>query len=432
MTKELQPGQLSQSPETPITLTPVGYVKKLGGQVEAIILQDSEMQVVHEGEHFAGRYRIVRISPESVEAIDETTMLASTHKPNPPGSAKLSAGVIQPPTSDVGAHVASSKVNEQLTDNRSAVVGGQPFGYVEKAGGRLEVEATAAPILMTSVGYVEKANGEVAAILSEMDDVYVVRQGDHFAGRYLAAKVSREGVEALGLSTQETSPLSDSEVSILADVLESDSCEVRFATSTETLCLQSYRNGTVRGFAVKSIAELTSSFSQPAHGNIPLVQQPGTSLAARGRRKPSGKKLASPDRAPLIFQTLGSIEGPNREMSAIIADESQVYIVKQGEVFADKYQAISVDPGLVLAIRAPINDSKDVIFNRANDSTMAASKRMQGVKYQTSAGTVRWQTLHAVGAPVVVGLTDVGVGLFNLSGFMGFDLQSHLVMADNI
>jgi hypothetical protein len=524
MTTELQPRQVSQSPETPISFTPVGYVEKLGGQVEAIILQDSEMQIVHVGEHFAGSYRVVKISLDSVEAIDETTMLGSTYKPNAAESAKLSASVIQPPTSDAGAYVASSKVNEQLTDDRSGVVGDDPLGYVEKTSGRLEsvvadgdtvnlisqppavamshnfpaanlrkiasapetassktiewparvekvidapkwgmrskisdltgskiqtvnstpsalsqdlgttnhIESTAAPTLMTSLGFVEKANGEIEAILSGGDDVYVVRQGDYFAGRYLAAKVSREGVEALGLSAQETSSPVAAEAAVLAEGLQSDACDVQVTTSKETACLQSHRNYTDSRRAVKPIAELASTFSQPAHGNVPFVQQPGISPAARWHRKATGKQLASPDRAPLIFQALGSIEAPNGEVQAIIVDESQVYIVKQGEVFADKYQAISVDPGLVLAIRAPVDEPKDAIFSRANDSTIVASKRMQEVKSQTSAGIVRWQVLHAVGVPVVAGLTDVGVDLFNLSGFMGFDLQPHLVMADNV
>ena len=38
-------------------------------------------------------------------------------------------------------------------------------------------------------------------------------------------------------------------------------------------------------------------------------------------------------------------------MQAIVADGSQVYLVKQGETFADQYRATSVDPILVLAVR---------------------------------------------------------------------------------
>jgi hypothetical protein len=60
-------------PPAPPPLKAMGYTEKARGVPEAIVSDDQEIYVVHEGESFANRYRVLKISPSAVEVDDETT-----------------------------------------------------------------------------------------------------------------------------------------------------------------------------------------------------------------------------------------------------------------------------------------------------------------------------------------------------------------------
>lgn len=123
---------------------------------------------------------------------------------------------------------------------------------------------------------------------------------------------------------------------------------------------------------------------------------------------------------PFVFQALGSVEDSDGEVGAIIADGSEVYVVKQGEVFADKFQAVSVDRGLVLAVRAR---QSDMPSNRAESIALAGfNKRQGGLGFSPDGVT----GLPTIGVSGVSGLSDVGVHLFDRSAFTGFDLESRI------
>ena len=84
------------------------------------------------------------------------------------------------------------------------------------------------------------------------------------------------------------------------------------------------------------------------------MDQPVRAALAQGRgeiRSRLKKTATSPVAATFVFQTLGYVETQDGEMRAVVADGSEVYLVKQGETFADKYRATSVDPTLVLAVK---------------------------------------------------------------------------------
>jgi hypothetical protein len=51
----------------------VGYTQSGGGSGEAFVTLQEELFVVHEGETFAKRFRVVRLTPAVVEVFDETT-----------------------------------------------------------------------------------------------------------------------------------------------------------------------------------------------------------------------------------------------------------------------------------------------------------------------------------------------------------------------
>ncbi len=60
-------------PLPPIPLKAVGYTEKTAGQQEAFVADDQQTYVVHEGETFAQRYRVLKLTPKFIEIEDEST-----------------------------------------------------------------------------------------------------------------------------------------------------------------------------------------------------------------------------------------------------------------------------------------------------------------------------------------------------------------------
>ena len=218
---------------------------------------------------------------------------------------------------------------------------------------------------MATRGYVEKAHGELDAILSDGDEVYIVRQGDHFAGRYQAVEVSRDRVEMLGLARGETWPsLARGGAIWGGETTKGSSAQAR----GDRVLLASER--------------LNAPLTARAERRTP---HPG----GRGRETRSEKAPVSTETGPLVFQALGSIERSDGEMEAIIADGSHVYIVKQGDVFADRYRAVSVDSDLVLAVRAPANPPEEFFARRTNSANLVASNQTHDVLEFSPASVAR-------------------------------------------
>jgi hypothetical protein len=63
----------ASAPPAPLPLKAVGYTEKAGGVKEAIVSDEQEIYIVHEGESFAKRFRVVKISPAAIDVDDETT-----------------------------------------------------------------------------------------------------------------------------------------------------------------------------------------------------------------------------------------------------------------------------------------------------------------------------------------------------------------------
>ena len=59
------------------SVTPVGYVEKAGGEKEAIVEYRDQVFLVHEGELFAGQYRVLRLTALTVEIVEEPTEASS-------------------------------------------------------------------------------------------------------------------------------------------------------------------------------------------------------------------------------------------------------------------------------------------------------------------------------------------------------------------
>jgi hypothetical protein len=65
-------GGVSHSP-----VTTLGYVEKANGEREAIVAVRDQVYLVHEGELFAEKYKVVRVTPSAIEIVEELTEASS-------------------------------------------------------------------------------------------------------------------------------------------------------------------------------------------------------------------------------------------------------------------------------------------------------------------------------------------------------------------
>ncbi len=66
------PAPIAPPPPPPIPLKGLGYSEKDGRQ-EAFVADEDQTYVVHEGEAFAQRYRVLKITPKFIEIQDDST-----------------------------------------------------------------------------------------------------------------------------------------------------------------------------------------------------------------------------------------------------------------------------------------------------------------------------------------------------------------------
>jgi Tfp pilus assembly protein PilP len=488
----------------PATFKAIGYVEKPEGQVEAIIMQDNEVQVVHLGDLVGGRYRVTKISPDVVAAVDETQTQspmakANDTKPGEPLSPTVNASSVvsspappenpeplpdtaesaSPATPDPGpvtsapstASTAPSPTRSNPMDSPSVAAQSteepESLGMVQKANGQVDTviadgdtvrlepdnqtnamaqvarsssipEATAEvgvpssfmqdpafpvqapasaainesltdvakPISMKPLGFVEKADGEFAAILSQDDEIYIVRQGDRFGGHYRALSVSADAVEALQEPPTWPGP--------------SPSTTTPEASAEQRPTLGTARTTLVTGNRQLSHAKETGILPASSHrpANDVKMSQLGDT------------KLGQADHSTFIFQTLGYVQSHDGALQAVVADGPQVYLVKPGETFADRYLATSVDRLLVLAVRIPPKHRRQNNFSAQTDSHgKPASNQLDGRLDYLSSRWVTAQAFHEFDASGAPRLTGLDPNLIKLSQ-TGFDLQPHLFLAD--
>jgi hypothetical protein len=142
----------------------------------------------------------------------------------------------------------------------------------------------------------------------------------------------------------------------------------------------------------------------------------------RGRNAARGLK-ARPD--TFIFQTLGYVEGQDGDLRAIVADGSEVYLVRQGDTFAGQYQVTSVDQLLVLAVKVLASPGAEdlPVSAQAEPSESSASKKLSESATLPLLARAKVQDAHQVVGTGSASATDVGMNLLN-SSLAGFDSQS--------
>jgi hypothetical protein len=287
-------------------------------------------------------------------------------------------------------------------------------------------------VRMTPIGYIEKTSGEIEAVLSEGDEVYVVREGDYFGERYRAMRVTRESVEAVEESPHDGLPFPVRPPPATMDLLAfasrdgpSDpiggalSPDFKSELSTGPPEAPSLRAGFASASLPPSVREDRSTRRKPLRPHN------------RDQEAASGHERAPPEPATFVFQTLGYVRAADGDLQAIVAEGGDVYLVRQGEVFADQYLAVSVDPAMVLAARASRNtDLPKLLFSRTESAAQPASKRVDADWHSPPSWvevSLAFPRIGALGAP---GLFDWGISPFSSLGLAGFEVQTPRVTVD--
>jgi hypothetical protein len=159
-----------QAPPPPTLFKTIGYVEKADGQLEAIIMQDEQVQVVHLGDRIADRYRVTSISPNTVAAIDDTTSEVAMAKPGrAPGFVGFDVLI---------ADASASEPRPAPTSSRREIADAY-FPARARAASSLARRDSVALISSyehaeKSLGYVKKYDGDVEVVMTDGDSVRLV------------------------------------------------------------------------------------------------------------------------------------------------------------------------------------------------------------------------------------------------------------------
>lgn len=239
-------------------------------------------------------------------------------------------------------------------------------------------------VMFKPLGYVEHGNGELDAIVSQDDEVYIVKQGDRFAGHYRAVSVSPNAVEALEEPMRPFRPL---DPRTFPGLLSAASEPAPSRPDDPP-------------------AEAASGFPETATAILPVA----------GHRQDIHRTTNShgaPDSdATFIFQSLGYIETQDGDFQAVVADGSEVYLVRPGETFAGQYRATSIDPVLVLAVKAPAEPHKGNLLAAETESGEKAASKDMPLHFPLFAWATI-QTSRQAGASNTIFGTDLGFNLLN-------------------
>jgi hypothetical protein len=319
-----------------ITLEPLSYSEKADGRVEATISLGKQVQIVHEGETFAVNFRVARISSSTVELVENS---APAQKPH------LVAGI--------GRGVA------QVPANKARQVSPRPTPEVLSNPGasrRIAVGSAASvsgPPVGQELGYVERADGRVEAIVAEGEHVRLAPGTKSFANNFRApapAPANLEVANALpppinppdsfgneSQSLQTSSSTQEAGVlPLVASGSESSTVDKLQGIRGNNRELESEQSGIVQPepLADYSGGRFEVKTPQPVVPTSPAVEP---TLPSDGRGTQSA------------VSTLGYVEKAGGEKEAIVEVLGQVYLLHEAESFAEKPGALQTTASSAVA-----------------------------------------------------------------------------------
>lgn len=314
-----------------ITLEPLGYVEKADGQVEAIISLGDRVHVVHEGEIVEDNFRVAKIASSAVELVDNSVpsvapqVLAETEQ----RGAQAPAGKALPvPFGSVSDVVSNTNKSRQFA--------------ADSAAGRSQ------PSKPQELGYVERADGRVEAILADGELVRLSQANKSFAKEFHGPITSPANVEVAKALPPAVNP--PESLALEPHPLQADSFTPR-ADEAPPVALEPEPStaGNLQGIPASNGESETGlpGIVQPEpladySGNRFEANMPQTLVPALPAVEPSEPSARRGNPSAVI--PLGFVEKAGGEEEAIVEVLDQVYLVHEGELFAEKYRALRVTP----------------------------------------------------------------------------------------
>src|SRR5271157_1163725 len=410
---------ISSAPPAPTMFKAMGYVEKAGGQLEAIILQENQVQVVHVGDLIAGRYRVTKVSPDSVEAIDETLVQSPMAKPNGSKSNELTASAghetSTPPMAAAAAlphgspaaresdRVANVQSAESISAGSAVIAQAQPTTPVSPATDDRSAPPQREEPVTNSLGYVQKADGKIEAVVADGDSVRLVPETSTVTlAQVTPPRHSQEEVSPAQVSTpaeasraqvtpppMATAPATltptveamatsavdpeGSSALTLASVVPQASYDVSSpapsgadTSAAENSAADSLDLGSAGSAAEATVGtsdQTVPRFAEERGMAIPSASSAqAVAMTTRGQdtraTRPGGSTIRSAKLA-VEMKPLGFVVKADGELAALISQDDEVYIVRQGDRFADHYRAVSVSADAVEAVEEPPSHGQD-------------------------------------------------------------------------
>ena len=450
-------------------LQALGYVRQADGRIETIVAEGQHVRLVPEEQTFASNPRVAEASP-TVEVVDNSPQWGVA-SPDSDGQQSLPTGQIaRPPSVTSDAQMVAVEHTDKSTEPSASLQADlpgdiQPMARPTSKAFELKAPQTiasatsqhltvekAAPLPPASgavrlLGHVELADGQLKAILSDEDRVYLVREGEVFADRYRALKVSPFSVEiadelpAQGIAlpalpvklrlgqraaaqpwglTSHSPPLRPLQTAVAGQVHESSGSDPPRETGPPDKHPPPSQSAPKTG---ESKVPPTSAYSVPLRS--------------------SGQTSVSSVPALATLKHLGYLEMADGEVKGIVDNDGQVYLVREGEVFANKYRALRVSRSRVEVVAV---STEQVVqrFLPGQDARVGPASPSQ--LEDATSHSPPLETAHGVTAPSVVESSGSGVTLaghedggttgreahlLTGEGLSGFGLHSPALMPDN-
>ena len=167
-----QATSMPPAPPLPTLFRSIGYVEKADGQLEAIIMQQDQVQVVHLGDRIADRYRVTSITHDIVGAIDESAPQVAMAKPE---------GAVKSDVSEVLIADATDRASMQRPSPFAARLEVSEASILSQT--RVRSSATeehsiasisSYEVSLKYLGYVKKYDGKVEVVMPDGDSVRLV------------------------------------------------------------------------------------------------------------------------------------------------------------------------------------------------------------------------------------------------------------------
>ena len=312
-----------------LVLKPLGYVEKANGQVEAIVEQDGQVFIVHEGEVFAEQFRVLTIARDEVQVAEvrETGFrirgLAGEDRSRESGARLPDGQVGSPPAGRAGLESEEAVESSQLRVYRATENPSEGRNLRAQAGPGIQRPAASASVPPNANG--SREQGERAE--SGLPAVAVAR-----ASRPWPFTVAGKSAE-FGL------PVRQAGLPALAGLPDPLQPEALGHFDRNSL----YANTLTAGSGVAPSAAGADFEAPPSDEADSALDREGDDggSAATVTLPPPENSGGSQAESELPHQ-IGYIERAAGQAEAIVAVEGEVHFVREGELFADRFRALSV------------------------------------------------------------------------------------------